>query len=421
MISFREAQKIVLDAADLLPTTNVALEECAGLVLAQDLIAPEDLPGFTNAAMDGYALCSRATLLATPEQPVCLKIKASLKAGDNPTGINLGLAETIAIMTGAALPADGPGQFLADAVVRQEDVVAGNSMESGHSDEIVIKGPVKAGENIRFRGEEIGKGEISLKQGTILSSAAIGLLAALGIRNVPVIRKPNVAVLTTGNELFTESLKTDLPGTPPKGKVRDSNRWLLRAALLENKITDARQSWVGDSKDEFQRALEDLLRDADILIITGGVSVGKYDLTRSVLREMGIKPVFWRVAQKPGKPLLFSVREKKLIFGLPGNPGAVLTCFYEYVRPALLKMMGYRSFLLPECSGRLEQSYKKAPELTCFLRGCIAPEGKRVSLLAQQGSHTLRSFTEANCLVVLPEKESEFPEGSAVLVHLLPV
>jgi molybdopterin molybdotransferase len=402
MISVEEAKRLILENTRVLEPTDVPLTEAKGYVLAEDLISPLNLPFFTNSAMDGYAVKSRDTKEVTESNLLSLKIIGTVRAGDFPNFI-LGDGEAVKIMTGAPLPQG------ADSVV----MVEYTEEEGGN---VKVKRAVNPGENVRYEGEEIKKGEIALKDGTLLNSASIGFIAELGIKKVRVYRRPKLALVITGEELV--GLDEELE----PGKIRDTNSITLGSALSQEKIEFSFFGRVRDKIADIEEKLKDSLEWCDVLLITGGVSVGDYDYVKEVLKKLGVESIFWRVAQRPGEPLFFGKRGDSLIFGLPGNPASSLVCFYEYVRPALRKMIGRRDVFLLELEALLLEEIRKKPGKTHFLRGYLEKKDDSfyVKSTGTQGSHILKSFALSNCLIVVPKDITHLLPQSRVKVHLLP-
>jgi len=398
MISFLEAQRLVLENTEPIKPFSLPITQASGMVLAEDCYALNDIPLFDNSAMDGFALRS----IDTADQNKPFKVIGTLKAGDR-SYFEVGLYEAVMVMTGAPIPKG------ADAVIIKEDV----DEDGVH---IYIKKHAKAGDNIRFQGEELKKGALALKRGTLLTPPCIGLLASIGLSRIAVHPRPRVSLIVTGSEVacIGKELKP--------GQIWDSNGPSLIAGLKEIDITPRFLGISSDNQKIIEAKIKQGLRVSEVLIITGGVSVGEFDLVKNVLEKLNISKVFWQVAQRPGKPLYFGRKGATLIFCLPGNPAAVLVCFYEYVRPALLKMMGWEDPLLPEIKALLTDEVRMKSGRTHLLRGMVyAKDGNNwVSIAKNQGSHILSTFAYSNGLIIVPEKEEHLPKGFPVTVHLLP-
>lgn len=402
MISCEEAKKIIEANCRVLPAETVFLALASGTASAEDVLAPISLPLFTNSAMDGFALDSTQTMSATEERPVSLRIACDIKAGDKPRQISLG--ETARIMTGAPLPEGS------DAVLEKEKSILRDGF-------LVLKAPVSAGRNVRRPGEEIKEGELAFSKNGILNPGAIGFLSGMGIERIRVFRKPRVSVITTGSELMR-------PGSRLKpGKIYDSNATMLLSALQDLRIQPILIRQVKDESKLIHKILSFALKNSDLVILTGGVSVGEYDPVKAVLGEAGAETLFWKVSQKPGKPIYCGKKNKTLIFGLPGNPAAVFTCFYEYIYPAIRMMSGHSRPYLAEESARLLSKVEPDKSKTLFLKGHVVSateKEKTVLPLRNQKSHMLSSLRQANALVVVSQSSKELEEGDAVSVHLLP-
>ncbi len=398
MITFEEALDLVLTHAPILPAVWKNVHEIDSGVLAEDIKAKVDLPVFSNSAMDGFALRSEDT----HSVPVVLRIRGCIKAGNFP-GAKLGKGEAMKIMTGAPLP-EGT-----NAVVMVED-----AEERGKT--VVVKKSVKKGENVRFKGEEIKEGQIALKKGTKLNPASLGFLAAMGWEKVRVINKPKVSLLITGNELVK-------PGRELKpGKIWESNLTTLNAALDQIDVKPVFSGTARDNLQDLEKKIQKGLETSDILLISGGISVGDYDFVQELLLKQKVKKIFWRVAIKPGKPTFFGAKGKKLIFGLPGNPASVLVTFLEFVRPAILKMTGLKDVLLHEREAILEEKLQKKAGRAYFLKGILQERNGTayVKSAGLQNSHILESFGKANCLVFLEKEKEIFKKGERVEIQILP-
>lgn len=399
MISVEEAKEKILQEVQILPSLRLPLGHAPHRVLAADVRAPIPLPLADNSAMDGFALKAGDTHAATPENPVRLRIAGTRRAGEAKP-ITFRSGEAIRIMTGATIPAG------ADAVVRKEAVE-----EMGK--QAVIREPVALGTNIRRRGEDVQNGDLVLKKGTVLHSRSIGLLANLGLPAVKVYRPPRVALVVTGSELVAPG-----KGLAP-GKIYDSNTAMLLAALRELHLEPWLVRRVGDHQTKLKKVLQSALDKADVIILVGGVSVGDYDFSKSSLGRLGVRTVFWKVAQKPGMPLFFGRKSKTLVFGLPGNPVSAWVCFFEYVRPALRAMQNIPLPLNSNSRAELKEPIQASPKMTVFLRGIFqGSNGHRtVRALSGQGSHMLKALAEANCLI--PVRSETISAGSEVEVHSL--
>ena len=398
MIPFEEALRLISENTHILSATDRNISDLNLEVLAENVRAQKDIPFFSNSAMDGYALRSEDTRMA----PVALRVKGSIRAGDS-SNLEIGKGEAAKIMTGAPL-VNG-----ADAVVMVED-----TEEQGNK--VRVKKLVKKGEHVRLQGEEIKKDQIGLKKGTPLNPASVGFLASMGRQKVRVYGKPRISILMTGNELI-------FPGQELKnGQIWESNSFVLTAALREVGINPI---VLENARDDFQDTKERIqagMDTSDVLLVTGGISVGDYDFVQEAVLGLGVKKIFWRVAVKPGKPTFFGIKGKKLIFGLPGNPASVLVTYLAYVRPAVLKMMGHRRVYLREVEAILEEELKKKPGRANFLRGVYREHNGRIHVKTTglQNSYMLESFAKANCLIILEKERDVFCSGEKVKIQILP-
>jgi molybdopterin molybdotransferase len=388
LLSMEEAQRLILERVRPLESEQVPLVEAAGRVLVSEARSMVDLPPFDSSAMDGFAVRSADT-------PGQLPVGARIAAG-RPAERELEPGEAMAIATGGAVPVG------ADAVVQIEDVVE-------NANRIEIAEPVVAGTHVRPRGGDVARGTPVVEAGELLGPAQIGALAAAGIAGVSCSRRPRAAVLATGTEL-------QRPGEELQfGQVYEANSALLAAQLRSVGAEVERLEAVEDDEDAHRAALESGLR-ADVLVSSGGVSVGPHDLVRSVAAGLGVEEVLWGVAVKPGKPLWFGVRERTLVFGLPGNPVSALVSFELFVRPALLALQGHRSPLPRFRPGRLIGPVRRNPTRVELVRARSQVSGGAVELdvLSGQESHMIARAAAADSLVLIPAGRSELAAGSPV-------
>ncbi len=372
-----------------------------GLVCAESVRSPLDLPLFNNSAMDGFILNSKDTEGATKESPVVLCLKGVIKAGDR--GLEpLRKNEAYRIMTGACIADTG------DAVLEVEKADVGKN-------KLILTTPVVSGRNIRLRGEEIKKSGLVLKKGSVIHPGTIGFLASMGVTKVKVFKKPSIALIATGSELIA-------PGQLlSPGKIYDSNTAMLQAALEELRIRPILVRRLNDSSQIIHKIIRFALKESDIVILTGGVSVGDYDFVKDTLKDLGVETIFWKVKQKPGMPLFFGRKGNHLVFGLPGNPASVFTCFYEYVYPAIRRFMGYTQPYLYSEEIRLSRALNADPERTLFLKAKIKHGVENtVTPLKHQKSHMISSLCESDSIISLPHSANGFKEGEKVSVHHLP-
>ena len=393
MISVTDAIKLIRENTYLLPSCSMPLHNAGGCVLAADLYANINIPGFRQSAMDGYAF-----RFSDLERGNEFTINGEVAAGDNQDFL-LQPSGAIRIFTGAALPED------CDTVVMQEKTETEGAYVIINDDQLI------QGRNVRREGSEIKKGELALPTGTQLTPAAIGFLASLGVSEVKVYPTPIVSIIITGNEL-------QKPGVSLKhGQVYESNSVMLETALKQLGISNTNVIHAKDDLNGIINTLHGALEKADIILLTGGVSVGKYDFVVQAAEACGVQQLFHKVAQRPGKPIYAGKKENKIVFGLPGNPASVLTCFFNYVVAALESFTGRKEILqrkfLP-----LTNDFSKKVKLTQFLKAVYNQDG--VNPLPAQESFRLSSFSLANCLVILPEEKMEFAKGELVETLLLP-
>jgi molybdopterin molybdotransferase len=400
MISVRDALDRVLQGLPRLGGEQVALAAARGRVLAAAIQAPRDVPPFRNSAMDGYAVRAADVTGAGPQRSVRLRVLETVGAGAVATQpVRAGTA--IRIMTGAPTP-EG-----ADAVVRVED-----TREAG--EEVEIQAGVAAGANIRHPGEDMRTGETVLEPGRMLRAADIGLIASLGLPMVRVARRARVAIISTGDEL----VEVGEPLGP--GQIVNSNAYTLAAAVEEAGGEAVCMGIVRDQPELIRAAFSEAVT-ADMVLSTGGVSVGSFDYVRRILAEIGYEERFWKVAQKPGKPLTFGLCGRAPVFGLPGNPVSSLVCFYLYVLPALRTMMGFSRVHLPSAAATLTETLRKVAGLTEFVRCSLEgpPEDYRARSTGTQSSGALRSLSLGDGLIVGPSDAEVLQAGARVRVVML--
>lgn len=415
MISVEEAQEQLLSHVSVLGKEDVPILDALGQVLAQDVRSAINVPPLDNSAMDGYALQAKDTAGAQLGSPRMLRVIDTVAAGSiSDKEVVPGTA--MRIMTGAPVPQG------ADSVVRFEDTDEGERMSGGPIAEIGICCEAKEGQNIRRAGEDISEGTVVFPAGTIIRPAEVGVLASLGMSRVSVIARPVVAIVATGNELVEV-------GQPlPLGKIYNSNSYSV-AALVRRYGGIPRVLGIAlDSKDSLVAVLRRGL-DADMLITSGGVSVGDYDVVKEVLAQEG-EIGFWSVRMKPGKPLAFgTIRGVDKTgacrtithLGLPGNPVSSMVTFEMFARPAILKMMGKRNLAKPTIEAMLEDRILNKDGRRVFSRAIIEKrEGRYVArLTGRQGSGVLTSMSLANGLVIVPEDVAEVKPGATVRVMML--
>ncbi|TRO79299.1 molybdopterin molybdotransferase MoeA [Desulfuromonas acetexigens] len=392
--SFENARALILAHIAPLTGETVPLLDAVGRVLEREFAAPYDLPRFANSAMDGYAL--RA---ADARPGARLRVTGYIPAGGRAEpAVAVGCA--VRIMTGAPIPPGG------DTVIPVEETDGGLA-------EVVLQGSATPGDHIRRRGEDISTGSLVLAAGTLLRPAEISLLASCGRTRVSVHRRPKVAILSTGDELVE-------PGTELSPEtIVDSNSWALAAAVRE---VGAEPALLGIARDN-HASLREKLRlglTADALITSAGVSAGDRDLVREVLEELGVRPLFWKIDIKPGRPTAFGLAGKIPVFSLPGNPVSSLLTFDTFVRPALLKMLGHRQVLRPLLQATLQAPVAKKAGRVHFLRVRVGRVNGHLTAISagDQNTGILSTLLHANGVAVLPAERENFAAGETVDIHL---
>lgn len=400
LMTVEHARRLVLEQARPLGIEEVALSASLGRVVAQDLTAKTALPPFDNSAMDGYALRSSDTAQARRERCVTLRVVGEVAAG-RVLERAVGCGEAVKIMTGAPLP---PG---ADSVVMLEETRLREGL-------VEIVNPVPRGSHVRNAGEDIRASDIALRQGTRIRVTHLGLLAGLGYAQVPVFRAPRIAILATGSELV------DLDEPLGPGKIRNSNSLTLVSLLHGLGVAPTDLGAVSDDGELIRRRLEQAAA-CDVLLISGGVSVGAHDLVKRILRELGMETIFWRVNMKPGKPLLFGTWRGTAVFGLPGNPISCVVCFLEFIAPYVRAVMGDAHPLDDAVQARLTQAVRKQEPRTLLLTAQLREEegSLLVTPTPQQGSGMLSSLAQANAFIVVPEEVMQLEAGAVVAVRPL--
>ena len=396
-LAVSDAQRLVLDSITRLETETVGLEQSLGRVLAQEIRANRDLPPFDVSAMDGFALRS-ADVVNAPAQ---LAIIEDIKAGDLPTQ-TVAAGQCARIMTGAPMP---PG---ADAVIRVEDT------QEVSANRVQINKPVKPKNDVRPQGENMRDGDVVLTVGTEITPGVIGVLATVKAAQFAVFRRPRVAILSTGNEL--EGM--DEPVDP--NKIPDSNSHALMAQVQALGIEPVLLGIARDDPAELEQYLRRGL-EYDVLLVSGGTSVGVHDYVRPTIEKLGVQMKFWRVAMKPGHPLAFGMTDKTAVFGLPGNPVSSMVCVEEFVAPALRCMMGNMRLYRRTLSARLANPIKHQPGRTEFVRVQLARDeaGYSASATGTQSSGVLLSMARADGLMIVPAASTGLAAGAQVTVQLL--
>lgn len=400
MLSVDEAYRAIVGAIAPLPPTRLPLRAAAGLVLAEDVVAREAIPPFANSAMDGYAVRVADISAATEDAPAVLTIVGAIAAGQDPTGFHVAPGTAIKIMTGAPVPSG------CEAVVMRED-----TREA--PDQVAVTCPADPGENVRAVGEDIPLGSQVLRAGAVLKPANLAVLASIGHADVLVVRRPRVALLATGDELRT----ADQALGP--GQIRASSMYALEALVQAMGAEVVQLGIVPDDRAQLEAALA-RGAEADLLVTTGGVSVGDHDLVKELLEAAGTMG-FWRVDMQPGKPLAFGRLNGTPVIGLPGNPVSTLVGFELFVRPAIRKLAGQPQLRRPPVQAALAADHVKKGPRRQFLRADVRWNGTgfTAKLDGAQGSHQVSGMARGNALVVLPEGPGSFAVGALVEVVLL--
>ncbi len=404
MIKFEEALKIVLENTKNLPYEKVLITEALNRVLAEDIIADRDQPPADNSGMDGFAVRYEDIKGATEDNPAVLELVGEAKAGGEPPKVEKGKAA--AIYTGGLIP-EG-----ADTVVQKE-------LTKVEDNKVFIFQELKKGANIRKQGEDYKKGDVLLKKGTKIREAEIGILASVNKATVYVYQRPKVGILTTGDEI----LDIGEPITSPS-QIRTSNTYALYAQVLAAGGEPVILGFAKDNPEDLKEKLRNAIT-CDILMTTGGVSVGEYDLVKDfVCTELGVEILFWKVAQKPGKPLAFGVwgeDKRKLFFGIPGNPVAAMFVTESYVKPAIRKMRGEDKVINPIVKAKLLGGYKrKKGERKEFIRVSVelTEEGFVAKAFSKQGSNILTGMVYANGFGIVDIGVTEIKDGEYIDVML---
>lgn len=391
MISVEEAREIINFNCAALPAVSMPLAEANGYILASGVFSPINSPPFNQSAMDGYAFNSNEI----DWNKSVLVSGLSQTGATNETILEKGAA--IRIFTGAAVPID------ADTVIIQEHIeLHGNHISLNHE-------APKTGSNIRLAGSQINIGECAAQAGTLLNAGTVGYLIGLGIETVEVIPKPKIGIIVTGKELVK------LGSNLLHGQVYESNSIMLCAALQDGHLVPELIIYADDIEAEITATIKKAIATCDVVLVTGGISVGDFDFVGKAFENLGVEKLFYKVKQKPGKPLYAGKLGNTFLFGLPGNPASVLSCFYEYVLPCLRKMRGYSFEANNKQFLPLGENTHKKGTLTNFLKGRI--DNGFVFICEGQESYKLSAFTQANCLVMLKAEQNELMEGEIVEAH----
>lgn len=369
-------------------TVKISLKNALGFVLAEYVMSPIDMPPFRQSAMDGYAVRAHDSEF--------YHVKGELQAGDG-KDFALQKGEAVRIFTGAPVPND------ANAIVIQEKTTIKEKELEVH-DEVTVQS------NIRPKGEQIQKGEMALGKGTVLTPAAIGFLTTLGITEVSVYTKPSIGIIATGNELAEAGIELK------HGQIYESNSLMLRTALVSSGYTDNEIFKVPDDFNSTRNLLEEVLKSKDVVLITGGISVGDYDFVGKALQELKVSQLFYKVKQKPGKPLFFGKKNDTYVFALPGNPAAALSCFYIYVQRCLRRIEGCLNFEPFTVDAISLSEYSSKGDRAQFLKADY--QNGKVKILEGQSSSMLHSFAVSNALVYLSADKDKVEMGDIIQLIL---
>lgn len=396
MFTYYQARDLIVASVTPLAVEKVALLEAAGRATAEDIVANQPLPLFDNSAMDGYAVRAEDCFSGA-----ALPLQGYLPAGGK---VNCSVAPggAVKIMTGAPIP---PG---ADAIVPFEETEEA-------SDKVIILGKVKQGDHIRWKGEDIKPGDRIIAAGSVLRPAEISLLASFGMAMVNVRRRVRVAILSTGDEL------QELDEARSEGAIINSNSWALAAAVREIGAEAVMLGIARDNRDSLREKMRDGLQ-ADALITSAGVSAGDRDYVREVLEELGVEQKFWKINIKPGKPTAFGLCGEKPVFSLPGNPVSAMITFEEFVRPALLKMMGHRTLFKPLFKAKLQEPVKKKYDRLQLMRVAVELNESGEMVIASAGDQNtgiLRTMIYAQGIALLSPDRDYYAAGDFLDVHLL--
>ena len=409
MISLEEARALVLAHVSALPVETVPVLEAVGRVAAADLSSDIDVSPFAHSAMDGFALRSCEIAQASDESPVELDVIAEIAAGDVFEG-SIESGQCVRIMTGAPLPED------ADAVVKYEivSVVTGDGKPGSR---VAFAAPTNERSNVRDAGEEAKAGEVVVEQGEVIGSAGVGFLASCGIVNVPVHRRPRVAVIAVGSELV------DPTEVPTRGKIRNSNSYALAACAQSAGAVPTVLPIVEDTHEALAAAVREATGQYDFVVTSGGASNGDFDFIKPVVEELG-DLLITTVNMRPGKAQTFGMVDGTPVFGLPGNPAAAYVGFEMIIRPALRKMQGFTHFERPSVMAQLSRDVKKKDPRRIFLRGTLYKNDEGAYVVApakNQSSGLFGVIQRSNCMAILPEGLDSRTAGSPVQCVLLDV
>lgn len=400
MIELEEALEIILSQVKLVSSQKIDILSSLSRTLAEDVHADFDIPGFDRAAMDGYAVLSKDTNSASKKKPVILEVIANVPAGYSTEKV-VKNGRAVRIMTGAPMPKG------ADAVIMVEDT-------EKEEEKVKIFRRVTCQKNVSFAGEDVKRGELILSQGSLIRPAEVAMLASLGKENVLVKIKPRVAIISTGDELV------EVGRTLQKGEIYDSNSYALFSQVLSSGGEPHRLGIARDKRENLLARIKEGL-SYQLLLLSGGVSVGDYDLVTDALRKAGVKMLFWKVAVKPGKPTFFGVRKGTLVFGLPGYPVSSMVNFENLVRPAIFSMLGRDDWQRIRVKAILEEAVSSRGRRKKIIRAKLVKKGDKylaVPATSQQSS-VLKSMVWADSFLILPKEVERIEKGEEVFLELL--
>ena len=386
MIQVDQALSIIAQNSCKLPIRKIKVAKSLGFILAEPIYSPMDMPPFRQSAMDGYAFA-----FSELQQ---FNVISTSQAGDF-SNKKIKENQAIRIFTGAYVPDN------LDTVVMQEHTAVANQAVE------IVKMPQQFA-NVRAKGEQIKENELVLEKNTVITAAAIGFLACLGITEITVYAKPKVAIVVTGNELVKAGKKLS------EGKIYESNSIMLESALQGIGIKKMETFRVKDNFKATKKVLKYCLSAFDVVLVSGGISVGDYDFVKEALLSNGVEELFYKINQKPGKPLFFGKRDETIVFALPGNPASTLTSFYIYVHPALKINMGFEAIHLPKIKRKIADQFVNTSGKTLFLKGRCDDE--KVTVLESQSSAMLNTFAVANALIYLPYDVVNIEKDQQVIV-----
>ena len=400
MVTVDQALETILAKIKFKGVEKIPIGESLGRTLTEDIIARRNNPPLDNSAMDGYALIAGDIQSATPENPVPLEVTEEIAAGYQ-SDVTLVSGQAFRIMTGAPIPRG------ADAVLMQEDT-------DRNGDTVLVKDKAEVGENIRLAGEDVRSGETVIPKGSAITPAHIGMMAVVGRSQVYVSQRPRVAILSTGDEI------QDLDGELTGPCIYNSNGYMLQAQIRSAGGIPVYLGIARDTEEDLMEKFNWALQ-CDLVVSSGGVSVGDYDLVKASLKKMGQDMLFWKVAMKPGKPLAFGKIGDTPIFGLPGNPVSSFVSFEQFVRPSIRKVLGFSQLTAKVVKARLIRDIRKKPGRLHFLTSVVSWENGEctVTPAEEQGSGILKSTVKANGLLIFPLEASEIKAGTDVSVQLL--